>query len=414
MITDGVIDRDGVAGLARSLFVSERHLSRVLTEELGAGPLAIARAQRTQTARVLIETTDLAFGVIAFAAGFASIRQFNDSVTEVFASTPTDLRRATKKGGTAPSQNGRVSVRLPFRSPIDLDAIFAFLKGRAVNGVEFVGDQAYTRSLRLPNGTGIVTIKPGDGYIVAAFQLTATKDLGAATARVRRLFDLDADSEMIVGHLSADPRLVRAASDVAGLRVPGSVDPHEVAIRAVLGQQVSVAAARTIASRLAEQVSETVGAAALDHSAQPDHTGPKGSEVAPTLLFPSSDAIAALNPDELPMPRRRAASVVALADALASGKVQLDLGVDREAVRKCLEALPGIGPWTSGYIAMRGLSDPDVCLHSDLVALNGARNLGIATTSDELAKESLQWSPWRSYATHLLWAAAHPQKVAPQ
>ncbi len=398
LIADGLVDREGVPGLARTLFVSERHLTRTMQQELGTGPLAISRAQRAQTARVLIETTSMNFGDIAFASGFSSVRQFNDTIVEVFATTPTELR-AHRRGvdrsvvaDNAVHQPGTITVRLPFRVPFDADSLFQFLVGRAIEGVEVATPTSYRRTLRLPSGPASVFIRAQTDHLLATFQLTSLSDLGAGTARVRRLFDLDADPISIAEALGQDMNLLEAVRANPGLRCPGSVDPHEVVVRAILGQQVSVAAARTHGSRLAERVAS--------QGLTDDHI---------PLLFPSVHEIAELSPGDFALPVRRAETLISVAEALASGNIVLTPGVDRAQARRQLEQLPGIGPWTAGYVSLRGLSDPDVCLHGDLVAVNGARNLGIANSARELELASERWAPWRSYATHLLWASAHTQ-----
>src|SRR6478752_6618549 len=226
LIADGTVDRDGVAGLAARLGVSERHLHRLLVEAVGAPPLALARSQRAQTARVLIETTPMPFAEVTFAAGFPSIRQFNDTIREVFAATPTQLRRARRS--EVPAANGALAVRLPFRAPYDGDGLLAWLRARAVPGVEEVDGGVYRRTLALPGGPAVVALEPRADHVAARFTLATVADLTAAVHRVRRLLDLDADPRLHNEPLAAD----------------------ETAVRAVLGQQVSLAAARTLAGRL--------------------------------------------------------------------------------------------------------------------------------------------------------------------
>jgi AraC family transcriptional regulator of adaptative response / DNA-3-methyladenine glycosylase II len=253
LIADGVVDREGVEGLARHVGYTPRHLTRLLTGELGAGPLALARAKRAQTARVLIETTDLTYADIAFAAGFSSVRQFNDTIREVYAATPTDLRG--RRGGRPAT--GTVTMRLAVRTPYAGRALLGFLATRAIPGVEAAGDGWYARTLALPHGTGTVRLEipdvaaPGEtAFVAATFTLEDLRDTAAATERVRRLLDADCDPVAVADAFAGDPVIGPLVRALPGLRVPGHVDGNEVAVRAVLGQQVSVAGARTVAARL--------------------------------------------------------------------------------------------------------------------------------------------------------------------
>jgi AraC family transcriptional regulator of adaptative response / DNA-3-methyladenine glycosylase II len=241
LIADGVVDREGVAGLARRLCYTERHLNRLLVAEFVAGPLALARARWAHTARLLIETTELPISEIAFAAGFTSIREFNDDLREVFAVTPRELRRARgDRGETAP---GEVSLRLPYRVRFDASGILNFLGVRAVPGVEEFADGDYRRTLRLPCGAGIVTLSDGGDHVRCVLRLEDLRELGAAVQRCRRLLNLDADSVAVAEVLGTDPLLASLVCSSPGLRIPGSIDGTELAVRAVLGQQVSVAGA---------------------------------------------------------------------------------------------------------------------------------------------------------------------------
>ncbi len=387
LIEDGHVDRSGVAGLAEALHVSQRQLNRVLTSELGAGPIALARARRAQTARVLIETTSIPFGDVAFAAGFSSIRQFNETVQEVFATSPSDLRAGRSR---AEQDAGVIRVRLPFREPFDAKGLLSFFAARAVEGVELGAEHSYARTLSLANGPGVVQVEHHASALVASFWLTSLSDLGAAISRVRRLFDLDADPQGVATTFDTDPHLGPVARRHPGRRAPGAVDGNELAVKAVLGQQVSVAAARTLARRIAESRGtrfELPGA-------------PLG------LLFPSASQLAAASPEEFAIPRSRGVALIGLCAALADGTVDLSIGVPRTEARERLLALKGIGPWTASYIAMRALSDPDVLLDDDLGVIHGARALGLPTDRKALAEIGRNWAPWRSYATQLLWLAA--------
>jgi AraC family transcriptional regulator of adaptative response / DNA-3-methyladenine glycosylase II len=400
LIGDGVVDREGVSGLARRLGFSERHVHRQLVAEVGAGPIAVARAQRAQTARVLLETTELAVSDVAFAAGFASIRQFNDTVREVFAVTPTELRRSRRHcpGGTP----GTITVRLPFRAPIDLAGLFRFLAVRAVPGLEEWDGRAYRRSLVLPHGPGVVELSAGpptgaDRYVRCTLRLTDVRDLAVAVQRCRRLLDLDADPVAVAAALGADPVLRPLVAAAPGRRVPGHVDGAELAVRAVLGQQVTVAAARTLAARLTERYGTPLAA-------------PVGSV---TRLFPVPATLAAADLTGLGMPAARARAVGTLAAALASGDLVLDPGADRVDVRQRLLALPGIGEWTAAYVAMRALGDPDVFLPTDAGIRHALTRLALPAAPRAAAELAQRWRPWRSYALLLLWGTLDAPTDAP-
>ncbi|QIX26167.1 DNA-3-methyladenine glycosylase 2 family protein [Nocardioides sp. JQ2195] len=401
LIADGVVDRDGVEGLATRLGYTSRHLTRLLGSELGAGPLALARARRAQTARILIETTTMSFADVAFAAGFSSIRQFNDTIREVYASSPTELRGRRR---SAPSTPGALTMRLAVRTPFAGRALLDFLALRAVPGVEAAGDGWYARSLALPHGPGTVRIELDDALEVggialaaATFRLTDLRDTAAAVERVRRLLDADCDPVAVTDQLADDPLVGAQARALPGLRVPGHVDGNEIAVRAVLGQQVSVAGARTVAGRLAAA-----------HGVElPDELVGEGL----TTLFPTVSAIAELDPEELPMPRARGRALTGLCARLADGDVNLDRGADRVDVRQSLVALPGIGPWTADYLAMRALGDPDVFLPTDVAVRHALAGLGADPKGAEEISEA--WRPWRSYALMYLWRSlAHPEEMS--
>ncbi len=397
LINDGVVERDGVPGLATALGYSERHLNRVLTAELGAGPLALARAHRAHTARLLIETTPLALAEVAFAAGFASVRQFNDTVREVYGVPPTTLRtEAGRRRGTVPTAAGTVVLRLPFRPPFDADGLLAFLRARSLDRVESVVDGEYRRTLRLPHGPATVQLVPGPAHVTATLRLTDPRDVGPAVARLRRLLDLDADPIAVDEVLAADPALAPSVHKAPGTRLPGTVDGVETALRTVLGQQVSLAAGRTATRRLATALGEPLPHALIQEA------GAGG----PDLLFPTASVIAERGAEVLTGPARRIATVLGLATALATGTVVLDAGRDPAALRAELIALPGIGPWTAGYLAIRVLGDPDELLATDLAVRRGAAAVGLPSDMDGLDARSQRWKPWRSYAATHLWRAA--------
>ncbi len=365
LIGDGIVERDGVPGLAGRLGYSTRQLNRVLTAELGAGALALARAYRAQTARVLIQTTNLTMTDIAFAAGFASIRQFNDTVRETFAVTPTQLR-TEKRPATAAAPT--VSLRLPYRQPLDADWLHWFLRDHAAAGVEHFADGAYTRSLRLPHGSGVVTMRIETGYVRTELTVDDMRDLAPAVARVRHLLDLD-----------ADPVAIADVVGGAGLRVPGSVDGAELLIRTMIGQQVSIAAGRTHTARLVAALGEPVAHEQV------------------SKVFPTAAAIAEHGRDVLTGPARRIDAIVGAAKHIADGNLELHCAREAAELRTQLLELPGVGPWTADYVTMRLLAHPDVLLHTDLVVRKGAALLGLDLTA------TAGYAPWRSYLSMRLW-----------
>jgi AraC family transcriptional regulator, regulatory protein of adaptative response / DNA-3-methyladenine glycosylase II len=381
LIADGVVDREGVTGLSRRLGYSVRHLNRILTDELGAGPLALARAQRAQTARTLIETSDLGMTDIAYAAGFGSVRQFNDTVREVYASAPSDLRNRTQRGA-ATVDAGAVSVRLPARPPFAGSQLLDFLGARAVPGVERFDGAGYARTLSLPHGHGTVVLTSAADHVDATFRLVDWRDLAPAVGRIRHLLDLDADPLSVDEALAHDDRLRALVELRPGLRVAGSVDPSETLVRAIVGQQVSVSGARTVLGRIT---------AALGEPLELAHDGL-------SHVFPAMELLARADASALPMPGARADTLRRVGQLVATGEVDLDPGTDRSALVEQLVSVRGIGPWTAQYVVMRGLGDPDIFLAGDL----GVRRALTALDLDDGAPE--RWRPWRTYAMHHLWA----------
>ncbi len=388
LIADGVVDRQGVTGLASRLGYTERHVHRQLVAVAGAGPLALARAQRAQTARVLLETTDVPITPIAFAAGFRSVRQFNATIQEVFATTPGELRTRARRHGRR-EDSGAIVLRLPYRSPLDASGLISFLGRRAVPGVEEVCDDSYRRSLRLPHGNATVELSAGDDCVLARYVLDDLRDLAAAMQRSRALLDLDSDPTAIVEALGADKLVGPLIAAAPGRRVPGHVDGDELAVRAVLGQQVSLAGAATVAGRLVAAYGEPL-------------ERPLG---AVTHVFPSAAALAAADPDSLPMPATRRRALIGLAAALRDGEVVLDAGAEREQTRRRLLALPGIGPWTADYIAMRALRDPDAFLPTDLGVRHALDRHGVDARPANALALAERWRPYRAYAMVHLWAS---------
>ena len=384
LIADGLVDREGVGGLAARLGYSTRQVNRALVAEVGSGPLALARAQRAQTARILIETTTLPITDVAFASGFHSVRQFNDTIREVYAASPRQLRAAK----TTPS-SGPLTLRLAARSPLDWDHLRGFLATRAVATVESSDGAAYQRSIRLAEGAGVVRVHAEDSSVSCTLVLDDLADVQSAVQRTRRLLDLDGDPAAVDDHLGADPLLAPLVRRRRGLRAPGHVDGTELLVRAVLGQQVSVAGARTLAARLVQAHGEPLST-------------PVG-EV--THLFPSPATIAALRPEDFAMPRARGAALIEACARIADGRLVLDAGSDRAEAEAALLAVPGIGPWTAGYVAMRALGDPDVFLPTDVGVRHALTALGVDSSPRSAVALASRWRPWRSYALHHLWAS---------
>ncbi|WP_445154707.1 DNA-3-methyladenine glycosylase 2 family protein [Arthrobacter sp. Hor0625] len=428
LINDGVINREGVAGLAARLGYSARQLNRILSHELGAGPLSLARASRAQTARTLLVSTSMKAADIAFAAGFSSVRQFNETIAEVFAMTPSELR-ATARRVPAPrpaAASTALALNLPYRAPFD-PGVFEFLAVRAIPGIEEGTATSYARTLRLAHGDARFRVDydpaaPGHPLRLSIGAVDL-RDLASLLSRVRRLLDLDADPVAIDAALAADPRLAASVTAAPGMRMPGAVDPQELLIRAMIGQQITVAAARTALTELSACGSDSLVPADGLHR-----------------LFPTPAQIAESGHLLLRGPRRRIDSIRGAAAAMASGTLDFGYGDDLAGLEAKLLPLAGVGPWTVGYLAMRVIGAPDVFLANDAAVRNGIRALGPGATdfrhaagapptpdSPETVSGALspaaplpvsfspdfrEVSPWRSYATMHLWRAAAAAQAA--
>ncbi len=419
-IADGVVDREGVAGLAARLGYGTRHLNRMLVAEVGAGPLALARAQRAQTARLLVETTGLGMAEIAFAAGFSSIRQFDDTVRQLLGRTPTELRARTARSRQhQPSLERRtgtgvattIALRLPYRRPMAVAEALAFLGARAVHGLETLEAGTYTRTLRLPHGDALVALAPGDGHVAVKLTLAELPDLCAAVARCRRLLDLDADPGAVDAALGSDPLLRPLVRATPGRRVAGAVEGFETAVRAVAGQQVSVATARRVLARLVNAAGPRAGPAAASRG--PDVPAEEGAAAPPGRVFPTPAEVLAAPLEAFAMPGARREALLALARAADGGSLVLDAGADPDEVVARLVALPGVGAWTASYVALRALGDPDVFLPGDLGVRRALERLGAPAGPSAALALAERWRPWRSYALTHLWSIATPvRKIA--
>ncbi len=384
LIGTGVVEREGVSGLANRLGYSSRHLTRLLVAELGAGPLALARAHRAHTARMLLVGTDLPVADVAFSAGFASIRQCNDTIREVFGLTPTALRARRRMPSDAVP--GAIDLVLPYRGPLDAVGIFDWMAARALPGVEEASATSFARHLRLAGGPAWFEVRQERAdRLHLRVRVTQLGDLSPVVATARRLFDLDADPDAIDGALRAHPEIAPLVARTPGIRVPGAADPHEMLIRAMVGQQITVVAARTALSTLAEALGERT------------ETG---------LLFPTMTAIAERGAEVLRGPAARIRAITGAAAALADGSLRLTVGDDGAEQRAALLAMPGIGPWTADYVRMRVLGDPDVLLPGDVAMRAGAVAAGLPGEPRTLSAWAERAAPWRSYLTAHLWRAA--------
>jgi AraC family transcriptional regulator of adaptative response / DNA-3-methyladenine glycosylase II len=373
-IESGVIDDEGVPGLARRLAVSDRHLHRVLVAEIGVGPLALARTRRAQTARMLIEHSALPLSTVAFSAGFASVRQFNDVMRAEFGCAPGELRRSPVARGESV---GALTLRLQHRSPYAAEPLLSWFAARAIPAVEEADADAYRRVV----GAGVVELRPAPeaGHVIARLDIDDLSSVASVVARCRRLFDLDADPVAVDESLRRDPLLAPSVRRHPGMRVPGAVDGFELAVRAVLGQQVSVSAARTFGARLVQRCGKPLDA-------------PRGGL---THAFPTADAVAGVDLDGLGLTTSRTRTLRALATEVATGRLSLDPVADRDETKARLAAIPGVGPWTVEYVAMRALGDPDAFPATDLVLRRAVAAEGERRTE--------AWRPWRSYAAMHLW-----------
>lgn len=368
LIDDGAADEHGVAGLARRLHITERHLHRLFVAELGVGPLAVARTKRLLLAKQLLTETSLPVTEVAFAAGFGSVRQFNATMRDTYGFTPSELRATA--GPRHDTEEVSLRLRLNRREPYDADGVFAFLAARAIPGLEVADESSYTRLV--PGGT--ITLTPLDGHIALDATISDTRQLPRIVARCRRMLDLDADPGAISEQLG-ETSLRALVEARPGLRVPGAFDGFELAIRAVVGQQVSVKGARTLLGRIVARA------------------GADG-------LFPMPEQLAEADLTGLGLTNRRIATMRDLAGRIAEGEIDLDGGQDPAHAVAALLEVPGIGPWTASYIALRALRDPDAWPTGDLVLDKRMVALGIPRDHIE------RWRPWRAYAALHLWSSS--------
>lgn len=387
-IESGLVDHAPVGALAARLGVGERHLRRLFAEHLGASPVAVAKTRRLHFARRLLDETPLRMSEVALAAGFSSVRRFNEAMRAAFGAPPTELRRAA--AGPAASPAG-VTLRLPFRAPFDSEALVGFLRARAVPGVESVEGSVWRRTAELAGAAGIVEAEVDaarSSIVVRLFGLPPGAALDAAR-RAGRLFDTDADPAAIAAHLGKDPLLAPLVSQRPGLRVPGAWDPFETAVRTVLGQQVSVKAARTLASRL------------VSRFGRPLPTGVARGSL--THLFPRPDDLVEADVASIGLPSRRGETIRVLAREVAAGRLDLGPAASLEEAERRLAEVPGVGPWTAQAIALRSLGEPDAFPGGDLGVRKALAAHGVAPTAAAAEARAAAWRPWRAYALVHLW-----------
>jgi len=389
LISEGALDSGSVAALAERLGLGERQLRRLFVQHLGTSPLAVAQTRRVLFAKQLIDETSLAMSQVALAAGFASIRRFNAAMRQTYGVAPRELRRRPEPSGS-PVDLVDVCLRLSYRPPFDWAAIVEFLAPRAIPGVESVSPGGYRRSIATPNGSGLIEVQPvSDGnHLLARIRLNEPVPLEPVVARIRRIFDLAADPAIIASDLGQSPWLRQAVRTAPGIRVPGAWSGFELAVRAILGQQVTVKGATTLCGRLVERFG-TASRLCCD-----------GLD----FLFPTPAVLAGADLTAIGLPRTRAATIAAISAAVDSGDLDLETPRDLDRSLVQLTAFPGIGEWTAQYIAMRALREPDAFPASDLGLRRALGRNGAPLREGRLAAIAEGWRPWRAYAAMLLWS----------
>ncbi len=400
LIEEGGLDDDAVENFASRLGVGGRHLRRLFDQHLGASPQAVAQAQRLLLAKKLVAETTMPLGDIAFASGFSSVRRFNEAFRTAYGRPPRELR-GRKRGEIGREIGGEIVLRLGYRPPYDWDSLIAFLAPRAIPGVEQVTPESYRRAFRIDGVAGVAEVRclAAHRALEARLRLEHPRILQSAVARLRRVFDLTADPGKIAAHLEQDPRLRPLVKARPGLRVPGAWSPFEMAVRAVLGQQVTAKGATTLAGRVAERCGVAVEAGTLSRAL----SGALSGALSALRAFPEPAEL--MSVDGIGLTKARARALEALVAAARAGEIPLDSGADPAAFAAALEQLPGLGPWTAQYAAMRGLGDPDAFPAGDLVLRNA-----FGGSKKDLIAAAEKWRPWRAYAAMHLWTAAAKEK----
>jgi AraC family transcriptional regulator of adaptative response / DNA-3-methyladenine glycosylase II len=392
LIEGGALDLGDVDALADRLGVGERQLRRLFRQHLGASPVAVAQTRRVLLAKQLIQETRLPMTEVALAAGFGSVRRFNETFQQLFGRAPGALRRSRQPAESAAGTG--VVVQLAYRAPYDWGGVIGFLAARAIPGVEAVSPDGYARTLAVDGARGLVIVRRGEGDRLAAeIRFPNLQALPAVIARIRRVFDLAADPQLIGAHLAQDPALAPHVAARPGLRAPGAWDGFELAVRAILGQQITVAAARNLAARLTAAFGEPVD-------------DPAAAALGLTHLFPTPERLVGQDIAALGMPRARGAALEALARTVLADPMVFTPRADLDSAIAALSALPGVGPWTAQYIALRELREPDAFPHGDVALMRAlAAEDGLRPNAQELLARAEAWRPWRAYAAQHLWAA---------
>ena len=403
LIAEGLLDEGKVGDLATQLGVSDRHLRRLFTQHLGASPLAVAQTRRIHFAKKLLDETSLAIADVALASGFSSLRRFNDVMRQTYQRTPRELRKQMIHGKGGVDSSG-ITLKLPFSPPYNWPAMARFLAPRATPGIETVGLDYYRRTLAINGVHGIVDVRPvaKQSHLVAAIQFPQVTALSSIVERLRRLFDLGAKAAEIDAHLQTSPYLAQSVAVLPGLRVAGAWDAFELSVRAILGQQVSVGAATTLAGRLVKTYGEPLAIAS-------------GAETASDLqfVFPRPTVLANADLTAIGLTRSRAQAISALAAAVVNTPNLLQAFTDLEAAIQTLCQLPGIGEWTAHYIVMRALHEPDAFPATDLGLLRAMGQDKTPITKNQLLAIAETWRPWRAYAAMHLWLG-RPTPIYPK
>jgi AraC family transcriptional regulator of adaptative response / DNA-3-methyladenine glycosylase II len=390
LIADGALDDGNVEHLSERLGVTSRHLRRLFTKHLGASPLAVAHTQRLHFAKNLIDQTSMSMRDISVAAGFGSVRRFNDTFRKTYGRTPRELRKQRSPSIVASA----FEVQLPYRRPFDWRQMLDFFAARATPGVEQVENGRYLRSVSLGGVSGVIDVRDVDGHLALSLHGLSTDALFLIVQRVRQLFDLDASTDDIAQVLSSDAVLKPLLKGNPGIRVPGSWDGFELTVRAILGQQVSVSAATTFAGRIVDRYGDVVDVSVENFARVPNR------------LFPRPEQLARARLENLGIIRSRAQTIRSVAKAVLSGELDFDAAAPADSIHAALTAIKGIGDWTAEYVSMRAMKNPDAFPASDLGLLRAFDDPATGRMKPgELEERAEAWRPWRAYAALLIWGS---------